>query len=152
MKDIVFRQMQAGEKALVAKMIMYLYQDDPDGKHMTEQKIQLTFEMLERHPDYGRILVFEQKGQIIGYAILINFWSNEYGGIVVTIDELFVISAFRNRGIGRAFISHLIATRYGSFVALKLEVLPYNTRALKLYQSLGFTQADRHHLVYSRKE
>lgn len=150
MKDIVFRLMQAGEKKLVTKMILDLYQDDPDNKFMTEEKIQLTFHTLEQHPDYGRVLVFEQKNRIIGYAILINFWSNEYGGILLIIDELFVVPAFRNQGIGSAFIKHLIAIRHSNFVALKLEVLPYNDRALKLYESLGFKQADRYHLVYDK--
>ena len=141
--------MQPEERGVVAEMISALYQGDPDNPFMTQKKIQLTFEMLERHPDYGHVLVFEQKKQIVGYALLINFWSNEFGGLLLTIDELFVIPAIRNQGIGTAFIRYLIASRYNKFVALKLEVLPYNTRALKLYQSLGFQQADRHHLLYS---
>jgi GNAT superfamily N-acetyltransferase len=149
MSNIVFRPMQETEKETVGKLIRSLYQDDPESNFMTEAKISLTFQTLARHPDYGTVLVFEQQAQIIGYAILINFWSNEYGGIVVTIDELLVIPAFRGQGIGSAFIQYLIDTKYHSFVALKLEVLPYNTRALKLYESLGFAQEDRYHLMYN---
>jgi ribosomal protein S18 acetylase RimI-like enzyme len=92
--------------------------------------------------------VFEQENRILGYAILINFWSNEYGGIILTIDELLVIPAYRGKGIGTAFIQFLMNSRYNDFVALKLEVLPYNQRALRLYESLGFQKADRDHLVY----
>jgi GNAT superfamily N-acetyltransferase len=149
MQSIIFRPMQEAEEALVTDLILSLYQDDPDGNHMVLEKIRRTFQALATHPDYGTVLVFEQEAQIIGYAILINFWSNEYGGIVVTIDELLVVPAFRGRGVGSAFIKYLIDTHYYHFVALKLEVLPYNTRALKLYESLGFTQEDRYHLLYS---
>jgi GNAT superfamily N-acetyltransferase len=149
MKDIIFRPMQEGEKDLVTGLIKSLYQDDPDSNFMTEEKIKLTFETLGRHPDYGSVLVFQQHSQIIGYAILINFWSNEYGGIILTIDELLVVPAVRGQGIGTAFIKYLIETHFNNFVALKLEVLPYNARALKLYKSLGFKKADRHHLIFT---
>jgi GNAT superfamily N-acetyltransferase len=149
MQEIIYRPMQEGEEQLVKDLILSLYQDDPEGEHMTKKKVSLTFQTLRQHPDYGTVLVFQQHSQIIGYAILINFWSNEYGGIVLTIDELLITPALRGQGIGTAFIRYLIDTRYHNFVALKLEVLPYNTRALKLYESLGFRQADRYHLMYS---
>ena len=148
MQDIIYRPVQEGEEELVKEMILMLYQDDPDGQYMTRNKINRTFQTLASHPDYGTILVFAQGAKIIGYAILINFWSNEYGGIVLTIDELLVLPSFRGKGVGTAFIRYLIEVRYANFVALNLEVLPYNTRALKLYESLGFRQADRYHLMY----
>jgi ribosomal protein S18 acetylase RimI-like enzyme len=146
---MLYRPVQEGEKELVTDLILALYQDDPHEQHMTREKISRTFDALARHPDYGSILVFEQENQILGYAILINFWSNEYGGIILTIDELLVLPQYRGQGVGTAFIRHLINSRYHNFAALKLEVLPYNTRALKLYESLGFHIADRHHLVYT---
>jgi ribosomal protein S18 acetylase RimI-like enzyme len=60
-----------------------------------------------------------------------------------------VLPQYQRQGVGTAFIRYLINSRYHNFVALKLEVLPYNTRALKLYESLGFSIADRHHLIYT---
>jgi GNAT superfamily N-acetyltransferase len=148
MPHMLYRRVQEGEKEQVTDLILALYQDDPHGQHMTRDKISRTFDALARHPDYGSILVFEQENRILGYAILINFWSNEYGGIILTIDELLVIPAYRGKGIGTAFIQFLMNRRYNDFVVLKLEVLPYNQRALRLYESLGFQQADRDHLVY----
>ncbi len=150
MSDLIYRPLTSQDQSEVKHLIKLLYADDPHGEAMTDQKIDLTFEMLTRHPDYGTIVVFEQATQIVGYAILINFWSNEYGGNVLTIDELVVVPEYRNRGIGTAFIKYIQSSRFANFVALRLEVLPYNTKALQLYTALGFTPVNRHHLIYER--
>jgi GNAT superfamily N-acetyltransferase len=93
------------------------------------------------------VVVFEAEGRIVGYALLINFWSNEYGGIVLNIDELYVVPERRGAGTGTAFLNYLAAGHPGDCVALKLEVLPYNRRALRLYEKLGFEKSDRDFLI-----
>jgi hypothetical protein len=86
--DIRYRSPEKEEQILVREMIHALYQDDPAGKPMTDEKIDRTFQRLQQYPGEGCVLVFEWQGQLIGYALLINFWSNEYGGNVLGIDEL----------------------------------------------------------------
>ncbi|QHT70156.1 GNAT family N-acetyltransferase [Rhodocytophaga rosea] len=146
--NIHYRPMQAPERPLVTQMIKALYDEDPEGHPLPEAHISRTFEQLSAHPDYGTILVFEFEKQIIGYAVLINFWSNEYGGIVLSIDELYIVPEFRSQGIATHFIQYLHDTKFNNAVALELEVIPYNTRALKLYKKLGFETSNRHHLLW----
>lgn len=148
MNTIHYRPMQAQEQALVASLMKALYDEVPEGHPLPEAHISRTFEQLAAHPDHGTILVFEWEGQIAGYAVLINFWSNEYGGIVLSIDELYIAAEFRGKGIGTHFIQFLHNTRFHNAVALELEVIPYNTRALKLYEKLGFKPSTRHHLLW----
>ena len=139
--------MEEADQEVVAGMIMAFYEEAGGGEFMNPGMIERTFRQLTAHPDYGRVVVFEAKGQIIGYALLINFWSNEYGGIVLNIDELYVIPEWRGGGIGTDFINHLVAGHVGDCVALKLEVLPYNRRALRLYEKLGFEKSDRDFMI-----
>ena len=73
-----------------------------------------------------------------GYALLIPYWSNEFGGTLLFIDELFVIAQARSRGIARQFFAFLAASRPFRAVALALEVDPTNERAKNLYESIGF--------------
>jgi RimJ/RimL family protein N-acetyltransferase len=141
--------MQAQEQPLVAQMMKALYDEDPEDHPLAEEHINRTFDQLSAHPDYGKILVFESGKQIIGYAVLINFWSNEYGGIVLSIDELYIVPEFRSQGIATHFIQFLHDTRFNNAIALELEVIPYNTRALKLYEKLGFETSNRHHLLWN---
>ena len=80
---------------------------------------------------------------MIGYALLINFWSNEYGGNMLIIDELYILPNHRNKGLGTSFIDFLKKTKYNNSVAIELEVLPYNVKALEWYKKLGFQMSDR---------
>ena len=82
------------------------------------------------------------------YALLIPYWSNEFGGTIVHVDEMFVAPALRNRGIGRNFFRYLDETRPFDAVALALEVSPTNAGARRLYESLGFTLRENAPLTY----
>jgi ribosomal protein S18 acetylase RimI-like enzyme len=120
------------------QMIKSLYIEDPDGDKMTDEKIEKTIVYLHLHKDHGKIILLKQSNIIVGYAIIINYWSNEYGGIIFYIDELYIKSEFRGQGIGTGFIKNLINKRYNNCTAIFLEVIPSNERAYNLYAKIGF--------------
>jgi ribosomal-protein-alanine N-acetyltransferase len=71
----------------------------------------------------------------VGYAILSVAAGEAH------LLNLCVAEAYRCRGIGRRLLAHLLlaATNAGAAEAF-LEARPSNTSAIRLYQSLGFTQ------------
>jgi GNAT superfamily N-acetyltransferase len=76
----------------------------------------------------------------VGYAFLISFWSNELGGEVCIIDELYVAPPARGRGLGGSIFDKLI---HGDLwkpkpMALILETTPDNLNARRLYERNGF--------------
>ncbi len=77
-------------------------------------------------------------GELYGYALLISYWGNEYGGFLAYLDELYVMAEARCRELGRGLIHWLIDERPFGAVAIFLEVSPSNLRARRLYQQLGF--------------
>jgi len=137
--EICYRPYHPSDEPVLTRYILDLYADDISGKPMTEQKIRNTIAMLTAKPDLGSILIIESGEEVAGYAILVNFWSNEYGGIMLNIDELYVTPPHRGKGFASALIRHLAETRYNNAVALQLEVGAGNTAARRLYDSLGFT-------------
>lgn len=84
-------------------MILQLYQEDPEGELMNDCKINETIFEFKMNPQKINIYMLKSHGQNIGYAILVYFWSNEYGGNIVTIDELYVIPAAREKGVSTEF-------------------------------------------------
>jgi ribosomal protein S18 acetylase RimI-like enzyme len=129
---------------IVERMIIDFYNaGNPDAKtpFMTDSKVRKTIAQTLTHPDHLKIIVFRSELHVVGYAILSAFWSNEYGGLVTIIDELYVIPEYRNRGIGTLFIRQLIDAK--ETVALQLEVFHDNERAFALYKRLGFEIVDR---------
>ena len=141
-----YRQFQPSDKEPVTEFIKSLYREDPEGLPINDAKIERTLAELTEHPDKGAIITIEYESAVVGYAILINFWSNEYGGNILHIDELYVSADYRGKGIGSKFIQYLIDNKFNNAKALQLETLPSNDKAKKLYERLGFEVSKSDHL------
>ena len=123
-----------------------LYHEDPSTEKITDKKISLTFRELSNDPNRGRIVVFEKAKAIIGYALLIPYWSNEYGGNILHIDELYVKPEHRERGIATSFLKRMLLAKHEA-VALQLEVTPTNRRVRNYYRKFGFKKSKNLHLI-----
>ncbi len=150
--NISYRKFEDTDRMAVVSMIQDFYNDDPSGKNKTEEDIYKTFEVFEKHPDYGSIMIFNEGNRVVGYCIIVNFYSNEYGGLILNIDELYIIPEYRGKGISTDFVRYLKERKDIEFVAMELEVLPYNARALKLYEKLGFMKSDRSYLMLKKNK
>jgi ribosomal protein S18 acetylase RimI-like enzyme len=128
------------DQADVRQMIKALYDEDPDGDQMHDEHIDRTFQYLTKNPQHGEVLVLWVNEVIAGYTILIPFWSNEYGGKLLIMDELYIKPEFRSRQLGSKLINFLAQTRHQGSRAIFLEVAPYNLRAYLFYLRNGFTE------------
>nr|MDD6336612.1 GNAT family N-acetyltransferase [bacterium] len=96
------------------------------------------FDEAIRHGPYVDGYLFEQDGQLAGYAIVTRSFSTEAGGPVLWIEEVYIRPAFQGHGLGKAFFAFLEATYPPAVRRFRLEVEPDNARAIALYQRLGF--------------
>jgi len=133
---IKYEKLKTQDYNTIINLIKKLYKEDGNTKIST-RKIKQTFSILSKYPDKGKIIVIKSNNQIIGYSILINFYSNEYGGDILNIDELYIEKQFRNKKIGTKFINFLKTQKING---LQLEVNSKNKKALKLYKRLGFSE------------
>jgi len=134
----MWRLAKETEDELVAQMCLSLYEEDPGPLKVVPARMCETLMTLRREPWRGRAVVLELVDRVGGYALLISFWSNELGGEVCQIDELYVAPELRNRGYGTSLfnaIGELWPTR---LVAIALGVTPGNADARRLYERLGF--------------
>lgn len=127
-------------------MVMALYREDPTGQKMTPRKIGRTVAELCSRPERGRITIMRVGDTVVGYALVIYFWSNEYGGNVAHVDELYVRPRWRGRGIGAACIEHAAGTGGKKLKGMRLEVTPANERAFAFYSRHGFKPAKNRHM------
>ena len=144
-----FRPYLSKDHAILSQYIFNLYLEDSEGQEMTQSKIDRTIKTLAARPDLGQFILFDYLTETVGYALLINYWSNEYGGMITHLDELYVHLKVRGKGIATSFVRHLQQQRDRQ-VAIELQVMPANERALKLYQNLGFEVDKNRHLIWSR--
>ena len=123
-------------------MCLALNVEDPGPSPVPAANTRQTLHVLRTQPQRGRAVVLELAGHLCGYALLISFLSNELGGEVCAIDEIYVEPEFRGRQHATRLIEDLAAGTglYPSkVVALMLEITPDNIRARRLYERLGFS-------------
>lgn len=149
--NITYDPFTKADSEQVALLIQALYAEDAGPKPMTLDKIYGTFEVFLNQPSLGQILVVKHETNVIGYAILVNFWSNEFGGIILNIDEIYIQPDWRGRGIGTKLITYFAQTKFCNCVALELVVNPENVLAKKLYQKLGFKKYGNETLLMDLK-
>jgi ribosomal protein S18 acetylase RimI-like enzyme len=135
-------------KAEVLAMMHGLYSEDEAASPVDLSRFPLTIDFFLANPSHGRIVLFKEAVSVRGYALLVPYWSNEFGGALVVVDELFVTPKHRNRGIATSFFRFLGEEKPFDAVALSLELSPTNTGARRLYQSLGFASRRNSLLAY----
>lgn len=143
--DIVIRDYEDHDYSEFVGMVNALYREDPEGKPMELSKVAATVNEYKNHPEKIRIVLLLKKNEVIGYSILVHFWSNEYGGNILVVDELYIKEKYRNAGIGSYFIKQLEES--GDCAAIQLETTPSNERACHYYRRLGFEVSENTHLV-----
>ena len=96
--------------------------------------------------DSGREKFFKEilSGEIVkGYFILCNGClsaSQEACGRLLWLDELYIKPQFRGKGLGTEFFAFL--ENSDEYEYIRLEVEKENERAMKLYSSLGYKDAE----------
>ncbi len=124
----------------VAAMMRQLHEEDWSAFNLDFSRFASSIEYIVSNPSAGQIVLFREDGEVKGYALLVPFWSNEFGGTILFVDELFVEPGSRNRGIGRSFFRYLEQEQPFRPVAFGLGVSPKNSRARRLYESVGFVE------------
>jgi GNAT superfamily N-acetyltransferase len=126
-------------------MVLELYREDPTGRRMSVRKIQRTVSELDSHPDKGAVLVFRSGQEIIGYAIVIHFWSNEHGGNIACIDEMYISPAWRGKGVGSLCLEKIARTEKMKFKGMVVETTRANQGAMTFYAKQGFLPSKNRH-------
>ena len=105
-------------------------------ENIPKENITASFDLFLSGTPYGDAFIFEVDGTVLGYGVLAYTHSQEAGGRVVWIEEIYVKAEYRGRGLGSEFLEfvkkNVPAKRY------RLETEPENTRAAALYRRHGF--------------
>ena len=81
--------------------------------------------------------VIEQTGDIQGYAMIAKSFSTEFGKTCIWIEDLYIKEPCRGLGLGRRLLKFITDT-YTDCI-FRLEVEEENERAVRLYETCGFT-------------
>ena len=141
------RRITATDKDEYINMAREFYSTDAVLFCVPEGHFFATFDELMRSDCYAVCYIFELDGKIAGYSLLANTFSQEAGGKVVWIEEIFVLPEFRGMGIAKNFFTQLINSRTPDIKRFRLEAERANEGAIRLYKSLGFDFLDYDQMV-----
>lgn len=142
----MFRIFETKDHPLLQAWIKQYYSEDHPDFLISDEQINLTLNEFSKHPEKGAILILTEKDESVGYCIIVYFWSNERGGNILNIDELFIVPAHRGKGLGSSFLKELMANPLNESLAFELVTTPQNSRARELYKKLGFRESSDIHL------
>jgi GNAT superfamily N-acetyltransferase len=87
--------------------------------------------------------IAEWNGEVAGFAIWFNNFSTFSGRSGIYLEDLFVRTEQRGKGIGKALLVHLAGECVANgWSRLQWSVLDWNTPSIEFYQSLGAEMMD----------
>ncbi len=137
-----FKPLQTSDIETIVKMMQEFYAIDNYPIDVAISK-DLFMEFLE-NPHLGRAWLIFSDGEIVGYVILTFVFSFEYKGTIAFLDELYISSKARGKGIGKLALDFIHnQAKMLSLKVIYLEVEGHNEVAQKLYLSKDFIVHNR---------
>lgn len=102
------------------------------------------FEKFINNDGYGTCFKIVSEGEIAGYIILAKYFSFEFGGEILFLDELYVKPEFQGKALGKnalEFVKDFSAEN--NFKVVLLEIENHNEKAKGLYEQFGFQNHKR---------
>lgn len=130
------RRMCEGDKDSIIAMMRTFYSSPAVLTNGSEEIFKADVDACISDSPYIEGFVFEDGGEILGYAMIAKSFSTEFGKSCVWIEDLYVRHTFRGCGIGTKLLKH-IEESYPDAL-LRLEVEADNKRAIDVYKKCGF--------------
>lgn len=132
------RAMQEKDKKEVIDMMRIFYTSPAVYTNGSEEVYQKDFEACVSDNPFLSGYVIEDADAICGYAMVAKSFSTEFGKPCIWIEDIYIKEEFRGTGMGKALME-FVTNAYTDCI-FRLEVEEENMRAIRLYESCGFTE------------
>lgn len=137
----MIRPMTSQDEQLYLQLAHQFYSSEAVLHPLPEPLYHRNFEQLTRDNPYAKGYILQQEGKPAGYLLLSFTFSAEVGGLVVLVEELYVLPEFQNRGLGRQALD-FVRREFPQAARFRLEVTAQNQGAVRLYRRAGYRPLD----------
>ena len=100
----MIRKFNRNDKQIYIEMAHEFYHSDAVLHPVPDEHFGKTVEEALRKDGFAEIFMLEYDGTPAGYVLTAKSFSQEAGGMVVWIEEIYIRSAYRSKGLGREFL------------------------------------------------
>lgn len=140
------RDVREEDREELFSMAKELYGGGACDHEVPESNFEATLQECLRSREYARTLMLEDETGIVGYFMMSFTWSNEVGGKVVLLEELFFKDSSRGKGYGTEVFAWA-EREYPDAKRFRLEAAPGNTKAIALYERLGYEGLNYYQMI-----
>lgn len=134
----MIRKLEKKDRELYIRMAHDFYHSPAVLHPIPDVCFERTFEECMRPEGYARGYILEWEGDTAGYGLISKSYSQEAGGYVYWLEELYILEAYRSKGLGSEFLRYVEETKEPQVTRLRLEVEEENVRAIALYKRCGY--------------
>ena len=143
----MIRKLTENHRDLYIRMAEEFYSSDAVLHPIPRAYIERTADEALQSDAYAEIYLLECEGEPAGYGLTARTFSQEAGGSVLWIEELYIREQFRSRGLGREFFSYIEEKNKDRTARIRLEVEEENTGAGSLYGRRGYEKLDYKQMI-----
>ena len=156
--NIMIRKLEEKDRQLYIEMAREFYHSDAVLHPVPDSHFAKTAAESLNGSRCAEIYILEYDSAPAGYALTARSFSQEAGGFVVWIEEIYIREPYRSKGLGREFFNYIEKEKDGDLgreffnyiekekdgdtVRIRLEVEEKNERAQSLYRQLGYEVLD----------
>lgn len=142
---MIFRSITENDIEITVQFMQALQKDDPE--EMPNEKEVLVEKVKDSlgRPTEVQTFLLEDQGVVVGYVALAFGYSFEFGGRIIMLDEMYVISEMRGKGYAKSMIdfSEQFGRDHGCKSVYMVTTMS-NERARNLYRKYGYSDIVRY--------
>lgn len=143
----MIRELKMEDRELYLKMAHDFYHSPAVLHTIPDSYIEATFKECMNGGMYAKAYILEYEGRPAGYGLIAKTFSQEAGGYVYWLEELYIIEEYRSKGLGSEFFAYVEEHKEKGVTRFRLEVEEDNTRARALYERLGYKPLNYQQMV-----
>jgi len=136
----MLRKLLPSDREVYIRLAKEFYSSPAVDHEVDSKHFEKTFDTLMEGSPYAEGYIIEHEGKAAGYLLTATSYSQEAGGLVLWIEEIFLLPEYRKMGLGSSAFKKIEAQLSPAYTRIRLEITPQNKGAAALYKSLGFEE------------
>lgn len=144
----MIREIRKDDREIFIDMVKDFYSSKAVLHDIPCDFINKTYNEVISGSPYAKAYIIEADHETAGYCLISLTYSNEAGGLVVWVEELYILNKYRGLGLGSEFLDFIQTEFSGKAKRIRLEISRNNQLVGRLYLRKGYKSLEYLQMVY----